>query len=49
MEAREPEQQAMMEKTTKAQRVGLVLISKSNFISGGDKGDLVKSSKSSLQ
>jgi hypothetical protein len=32
MDAREPEQQAMMEIMTNAQRVGSVLISKSNFI-----------------
>ncbi len=32
MEAREPEQQAMMDITTNAWRVGSVLISKSNFI-----------------
>jgi hypothetical protein len=36
MDAREPEQQTMMDMTTKAQRVGLVLISKSNFISRGN-------------
>jgi hypothetical protein len=32
MEARDPEQQATMEMTTNAQRVGSVLISESNFI-----------------
>jgi hypothetical protein len=32
MDVREPEQQAMMETTTNMQRVGLVLILKSNFI-----------------
>jgi hypothetical protein len=32
MDARDPEQQVTMEMTTNAQRVSLVLISKSNFI-----------------
>jgi hypothetical protein len=53
MEVREPEQQAMMEMTTKAQRVDSVLISKLKFIAKADPETLKmqcrKSLKSSLQ
>jgi hypothetical protein len=37
MEARDPEQTAMIEITTKVRRVGSVLILKSNFIAEGEQ------------
>jgi hypothetical protein len=40
MEAREPEQQAMMDMTTKAQKGSSILISKSNLIAGGNAATL---------